>query len=151
MALWLLTQQGDLPDCLQSDTVWDTCADEFIRLASPTLQFRRTATRDMPLHGKTNREGDKVLMWFLSGNRDAAVFDDPHIARLDRKPHRHMAFGQGGPHDCLGIWLAKLEIKAVLHELTSRVVDLAATSEPTWTRSNFVCGVKSLTLRPTLK
>ena len=151
MALWLLTQQKDLLGQLQSDKVWDTCADEFIRLASPTLHFRRTATRDVDMHGKTIRAGDKVLMWFVSGNRDAAVFDAPHAARLDRSPNRHMAFGQGGPHVCLGMWLAKLELRAVLQELASRISGLEATSAPTWTRSNFICGVKSLTLRPTLK
>lgn len=151
MALWLLTQQKDLLAQLQSGTVWDTCADEFIRLAAPTLHFRRTATRDVTLHGKTIRKGDKVLMWFVSGNRDEAVFDDPHTAHLNRSPNRHMAFGQGGPHVCLGMWLAKLELRAVLQELAARISGLEATSAPTWTRSNFICGVKSLTLRPTLK
>ncbi|MEM6372130.1 MAG: cytochrome P450 [Pseudomonadota bacterium] len=151
MALWLLTQQKDLLGQLQSGAVWDTCADEFIRLASPTLHFRRTATRDVEMHGTTIREGDKVLMWFVSGSRDAAVFDDPDIAHLDRSPNRHTAFGQGGPHVCLGMWLAKLELKVVLQELAARISGLEATSAPTWTRSNFICGVKSLTLRPTLK
>lgn len=151
MALWLLTQQKDLLGQLQSGEIWDTCADEFIRLAAPTLHFRRTATRDVTLHGKTIRKGDKVLMWFVSGNRDEAVFDDPHTAHLNRSPNRHMAFGQGGPHVCLGMWLAKLELKVVLQELAARISGLEATSAPTWTRSNFICGVKSLTLRPTLK
>lgn len=151
MALWLLTQQKDLLAQLQSGTVWDTCADEFIRLAAPTLHFRRTATRDVTLHGQTILKGDKVLMWFVSGNRDEAVFDDPHTAHLNRSPNRHMAFGQGGPHVCLGMWLAKLELRAVLQELAARISGLEATSAPTWTRSNFICGVKSLTLRPTLK
>ncbi len=151
MALWLLTQQKDLLGQLQSGAVWDTCADEFIRLASPTLHFRRTATRDIEMHGETIKEGDKVLMWFVSGNRDAAMFKDPHTAHLDRSPNRHMAFGQGGPHVCLGMWLAKLELKVVLQELAGRITGLEATAAPTWTRSNFICGVKSLTLRPTLK
>lgn len=151
MALWMITQQKDLLGQLQSGTVWDSCADEFIRLASPTLHFRRTATRDVEMHGQTIRAGDKVLMWFVSGSRDEAVFDAPHTARLDRSPNRHMAFGQGGPHVCLGMWLAKLEVKVVLQELAARISGLEATSAPTWTRSNFICGVKSLTLRPTLK
>ncbi|MFL4468792.1 cytochrome P450 [Tateyamaria armeniaca] len=151
MALWLLTQQKDLLGQLQSGAVWDTCADEFIRVASPTLHFRRTATRDVEMHGQTIREGDKVLMWFVSGSRDETVFDDPNTAHLDRSPNRHVAFGQGGPHVCLGMWLAKLELKVVLQELASRISGLEATSAPTWTRSNFICGVKSLTLRPKLK
>ncbi len=151
MALWLVTQQKDLLAQLQSGAVWDTCADEFIRLASPTLHFRRTATKDVGMHGQTIRQGDKVLMWFASGSRDAEVFDVPHQARLDRSPNRHLAFGQGGPHVCLGMWLAKLELKCVLQELSSRITGLEAVDAPTWTRSNFICGVKSLTLRPTLK
>lgn len=151
MTLWLLAQQNDLLNQLQSGTVWETCADEFIRLASPTLHFRRTATRDVQMHGQTIKAGDKVLMWFVSGNRDAAVFDAPHDVRLDRRPNRHMAFGQGGPHVCLGMWLAKLELKCVLQELSARIIGLEAVDAPTWTRSNFICGVKSLTLRPTLK
>ncbi|MEL6451103.1 MAG: cytochrome P450 [Pseudomonadota bacterium] len=151
MALWLLTQQKDLLGQLQSGTVWDTCADEFIRLAAPTLHFRRTATREVEMHGQTIRAGDKVLIWFVSGCRDEAVFDEPHTAQLDRSPNRHVAFGQGGPHVCLGMWLAKLELRCVLQALAARITALDAVSAPTWTRSNFICGVKSLTLRPTLK
>ncbi|WP_299651827.1 cytochrome P450 [uncultured Tateyamaria sp.] len=151
MALHLLTQQNGLLETLQSGEVWETCADEFIRLASPTLHFRRTATRDVEMHGQTIRTGDKVLMWFVSGSRDEAVFDDPHLARLDRSPNRHLAFGQGGPHVCLGMWLAKLELKCVLQELAARITRLEVVDSPTWTRSNFICGVKSLTARPSLK
>jgi len=151
MALWLITQQKGLLLQLQSGAVWDTCADEFIRLASPTMHFRRTATRDVEMHGETIKEGDKVLMWFVSGSRDETVFDEPHTALLDRSPNRHVAFGQGGAHVCLGMWLAKLELKVVLQELAGRITGLQATSAPTWTRSNFICGVKSLTLRPTLR
>jgi len=151
MALHLLTTQRGLLETLQAGDVWDTCADEFIRLASPTLHFRRTATQDVEMHGTTIRAGDKVLMWFVSGSRDEAVFDDPHAAQLDRSPNRHLAFGQGGPHVCLGMWLAKLELKCVLQELAGRISGLAAVDSPTWTRSNFICGVKSLTVRPTLK
>lgn len=151
MALHVLTQQQHLLETLQSGAVWETCADEFIRLASPTLHFRRTATRDVEMHGQTIREGDKVLMWFVSGSRDDTVFDTPHMAQLDRSPNRHVAFGQGGPHVCLGMWLAKLELKCVLQALAGRVTALEAVDSPTWTRSNFICGVKSLTVRPTLK
>lgn len=151
MALWLLTQQKGLLEQLQSGRVWDTCADEFIRLAAPTLHFRRTATRDVEMHGQTIKAGDKVLMWFVSGSRDETVFADPDTAHPDRSPNRHLAFGQGGPHVCLGMWLAKLELKVVLQELAARVSGLEATSAPTWTRSNFICGVKSLALRPTRK
>ncbi|MEL6565431.1 MAG: cytochrome P450 [Pseudomonadota bacterium] len=151
MALWLLAQDNRLLEVLASGKVWGTAADEIIRLASPTLHFRRTATRDVEMHGTTIRAGDKVLMWFVSGNRDAEVFEAPDTVMLDRSPNRHIAFGQGGPHVCLGMWLAKLEVTAVLRELSARLAGLEAMAPPTWTRSNFICGVKALTLRPKLK
>ena len=151
MALWLIAQDNRLLDVLASGKVWGTAADEVIRLASPTLHFRRTATRDVDMHGARIRAGDKVLMWFVSGNRDADAFEVPDHVMLDRSPNRHMAFGQGGPHVCLGMWLAKLEVTAVLQELSARLSGLEAVAQPTWTRSNFICGVKSLTLRPKLK
>jgi len=147
MALYLLSTTPGLFASLQSGKHWDTCADEFIRLASPTMHFRRTATQDYQLHDKTIREGDKVLLWFVSGSRDEAVFDSPHEARLDRKPNRHLAFGQGGPHLCLGRYLAKMEIQVVLQELLKRVSGIEAIDEPDWTRSNFICGVKRLRVR----
>lgn len=149
--LWLLTHDPALLRRLQDGEVWDTCADEFIRLASPTLHFRRTATRDVELHDRTIRAGDKVLMWFVSGNRDSAAFAHPDAVILERTPNRHMAFGQGGPHVCLGMWLAKLELRVVLEELAARLSGLEALSPPAWTRSNFICGVKSLQVRPHLR
>ncbi len=147
MALYLLSQHPELITRLKSGDCWDTCADEFIRLASPTMHFRRTATRDYQLHDKLIREGDKVLLWFVSGSRDEAVFNNPHLPVLDRKPNRHLAFGQGGPHVCLGRYLAKLEVQVVLQELVRRITVIEALEEPEWTRSNFICGVKRLTVK----
>ena len=147
MALYLLSQNPALIAQLKSGNCWDTCADEFIRLASPTMHFRRTATRDYQFHNKLIREGDKVLLWFVSGSRDETVFDSPHLPVLDRKPNRHLAFGQGGPHVCLGRYLAKLEVQVVLQELVKRITVIEALEEPEWTRSNFICGVKRLTVK----
>jgi len=149
MALNLLAHNPELIQQLRSERYWDTCPDEFIRLASPTMHFRRTATQDVRLHGKTIREGDKVLLWFVSGSRDESVFDQPHDCRLDRSPNRHLAFGQGGAHVCLGMHLARLEVRIVLEELIRRVDRFEAISKPTWTRSNFICGVKQLQVRAT--
>ena len=149
MALYLLTRHPDLLDQLKTDAYWDTVADEFIRLASPTMHFRRTATQDVELHGKTIREGDKVLLWFVSGSRDETVFENPNKVILDRNPNRHLAFGQGGVHVCLGMHLAKLEVRIVLEELVKRISSMKALSEPSWTRSNFICGVKQLQVEVT--
>ncbi len=75
--------------------IWETAPDEIIRWATPALYFRRTATRDFEMHGKTIREGDKVLYWFASANRDEAVFDDPFRVDLARTPNRHLSLRSG--------------------------------------------------------
>ena len=118
MSLYQLSKYPHLVTELKSGDYWDTCADEFIRLASPTMHFRRTATKDFELHNKTIKKGDKVLLWFVSGSRDETVFDNPHEVNLARKPNRHLAFGQGGPHICLGIHLARLEVPVSYTHLT---------------------------------
>lgn len=149
MALSLIAHDNQLLELLKTGDYWDTCADEFIRLASPTMHFRRTATQNYELHGKTIREGDKVLLWFVSGSRDEKVFSNPNDVILDRKPNRHLAFGQGGAHVCLGRYLAKLELQIVLQELSKRIVSIEPLELPGWTRSNFICGVKRLNVRVT--
>jgi len=118
-----------------------------LKMASPTMHFRRTATQDYKMHGKTILTGDKVLLWFVSGSRDEKVFENPHEVQLGRKPNRHMAFGQGGPHVCLGMHLARLEVRIVLEELVRRVERFEVQDAPTWTRSNFICGVKKLNVK----
>ena len=147
MALYLLTRHPELLEQLQSGTVDDTAADEIIRLASPTMHFRRTATEDTMLGGQPIAKGDKVVLWFVSGNRDESVFADPHRPHLDRSPNPNVAFGQGGPHFCLGMWLARLEVKTVLQAMAARLASIEALETPRWTRSNFICGVKSLPVR----
>ena len=151
MAIFLLTRHPHLLSQLQSGTVDETAADECIRLASPTMHFRRTATSDTELGGKQIKKGDKVVLWFVSGNRDESVFANPHEPKLDRKPNQNVAFGQGGPHFCLGMWLARLEVKVVLQTLASRLNSIEAQDEPRWTRSNFICGVKSLPVKVSVK
>lgn len=147
MALNLLSQDQKLIPKLKTGQYWDTVADEIIRLASPTMHFRRTATQEIELHNKTIKKGDKVLLWFVSGSRDEAVFDNPNEVQLDRTPNRHLAFGQGGAHVCLGMHLAKLEVRITLEELVKRVDFIKAIEPPTWTRSNFICGVKKLRVK----
>lgn len=124
--------------------VWETAPDEIIRWATPALYFRRTATRDVEMHGKTIREGDKVLYWFASANRDDAVFDDPFRVNLFRSPNRHMSFGQNGPHVCLGMWLARLEVRVLFQELAKRIKSIEPAGPHRFLRSNFVGGIKEL-------
>ena len=94
--------------------------EEMLRWASPVYYFRRTATRDVEMHGQTIREGDKVVMWFASGNRDEAVFEDPYRFDVTRTNVDHMTFGKGSPHLCLGSNLARMEIQLMFQELLPR-------------------------------
>jgi len=131
--------------------VWSPATEEFIRWASPTMHFRRTATRDFALHGKKVREGDKVVYWFVSGNRDENQFDHPFEIDLHRSPNRHMSFGQGGPHVCLGMWLARMEIRVLMQELVGRISGIDQSGEHEYLRSNFVGGIKRLPVKVKLK
>lgn len=132
------------------DALWETAPDEFIRWASPTMHFRRTATRDFEMHGQKVKEGDKVLLWFISGNRDEEAFDRPFDIDLARKNNRHVAFGQGGPHVCLGMWLARLEVKLLVQEFVRRVKKIEQTGPVEYLRSNFIGGIKRLPVSVTL-
>ncbi len=124
--------------------VWDTAPDEIIRWATPATYFRRTATQDVEMHGKTIKAGDKVLYWFASANRDETMFEDPFRVNLFRTPNRHLSFGQGGPHVCLGMWLARLEVKVLFEELAKRLTSIEPAGPHAFLRSNFVGGIKSL-------
>ncbi|MEM8730305.1 MAG: cytochrome P450 [Pseudomonadota bacterium] len=139
-----LCHQPELLASMQAGEVWGTAADEIIRWATPALYFRRTATRDVEMHGQTIREGDKVLLWFASANRDERVFDDPFTVKLDRVQNRHLAFGQGGPHVCLGMFLARLEVKVLFQELARRIRSIEPAGPHRFLRSNFVGGLKEL-------
>lgn len=124
--------------------IWKTAPDEIIRWATPALYFRRTAMQDFEMHGKTIREGDKVLYWWCSANRDETVFDDPFRVDLARTPNRHLSFGQGGPHVCLGMWLARLEVRVLFQELAKRLKSIEPAGPHKFLRSNFVGGIKEL-------
>ena len=146
-----LAHQPELLPLIQSGAVDDTMADEIIRWASPTSYFRRTATRDFEMHGKQIKAGDKVLYWFASANRDEEAFDTPFRVDLARNPNRHLAFGQGGPHLCLGMWLARLEVRVLFQELAKRIKSIEPAGEQKFLRSNFVAGLKSLPVHVTLQ
>jgi cytochrome P450 len=145
-----LAHQPELLAQMQSGAVWETMADEVIRWATPAIYFRRTATRDFDLHGKTIRAGDKVLYWFASGNRDEAAFDTPFRVDFARTPNRHLSFGQGGPHVCLGMWLARLEVRVLFEELAKRIRSIEPAGQQKFLRSNFVGGIKELPVTVTM-
>jgi cholest-4-en-3-one 26-monooxygenase len=124
-----------------------TAVDEMLRCASPVMHFRRTATRDLVLHDTPISEGDKVVIWYASANRDEAVFENPMRFDIARSPNEHVAFGGGGPHFCLGANLARLEIRVIFDELLDRWDNLELTGEPSRLRSNFINGIKHIPLR----
>ncbi len=125
--------------------------EEFIRLASPVYHFRRTATKDVEFQGVKIKEGDKVVPWFASGNRDSSVFADPYQMDVTRNPNEHMAFGRGGPHMCLGNSLARLEVRIMFEDLLSRISKMERVGEIDHLRSNFVNGIKRFPVKVTLR
>jgi cytochrome P450 len=118
--------------------------EEIVRWASPVHFVRRIATRDTTLAGANIAAGDKVAMYFTSGNRDEAHFDQPDRFIVDRTPNNHMAFGKGGPHFCLGSHVAKLQIRVLLEEMIKRVASIELTGPANRLRSNHVHGIKAL-------
>jgi cholest-4-en-3-one 26-monooxygenase len=125
----------------------ERAVDEVLRWASPVLYFRRTATEDVALRGKTIKAGDKVAMWYVSGNRDEEVFEDPFRFDIERTPNEHVAFGGGGPHFCLGANLARMELRLIFTELAERMPDLALDGDVDILRSSFIGGIKRMPVR----
>jgi cholest-4-en-3-one 26-monooxygenase len=121
--------------------------EEVLRWASPVMFFRRNVTRDVQLGDRALHEGDKVTLWYVSGNRDERVFTDPFDFDVTRSPNPHIAFGGGGPHFCLGAQLARMEIHVLFEELAKRVDHVEALGEPSRLRSNFIGGIKHLPVR----
>jgi len=121
--------------------------EEFLRMASPVHHFRRTARHETVLNGREIKAGDKVVVWFGSGNRDEDVFADPYKFDVQRHPNEHMSFGRGGPHMCLGNSLARLEIQIMFEDLLARDVDLLPNGKADYVLSNFVHGFKRLPVK----
>ena len=127
-----------------------TALNEIIRWVSPVRQFMRTATAGCRVGGVDVAAGDACTLWYLSANRDEAVFDEPFEFRIDRRDAGHLAFGFGA-HVCLGQHLARLEIGILFRELLRRVEWVELNGEPLYTQSTFVGGLKSLPIRYRMK
>jgi cytochrome P450 family 142 subfamily A polypeptide 1 len=119
--------------------------EEFIRWVTPILNMRRTATRDVELHGQKLSEGDELVLMYGAANRDERVFREPQRFDVQRRPNPHLAFGFG-THFCLGASLARLELRVVFEELLARLPDLrlAAGFEPEWIPNAFTRGLRTL-------
>ena len=123
-----------------------TAIEELLRWVSPLIHFRRTATREVQMHGTTIRENDKVVIFYPSANRDERKFVNPETFDVGRAPNDHLAFGIG-EHFCLGANLARLEIQLIFEELLRRLPDLEFDGPVRRLRSNFVNGIKAMPVR----
>lgn len=145
--LGLIEQPDQLRLLQERPELVPNAVEEFLRWASPVYHFRRTATRDVELGGKEIKAGDKVVMWFPSGNRDDAVFEDPYTMDVTRTNVDHMTFGKGSPHLCLGNNLARMEIRLMFEELLPRLKDIELVGDVRRVRSNFVNGIKQFPVK----
>jgi cholest-4-en-3-one 26-monooxygenase len=145
-AMAALLDHPDQYDLLVQDpSILETTAvEEMLRWASPVMYFRRNVTEDMDYKGHHIAAGDKVSLWYISANRDEDVFEDPNKFDLLRNPNPHVAFGAGGPHHCLGMHLAKMEIKVLFQELIARAPRVEKLGDTSRLRSNFINGLKHL-------
>src|SRR3954471_15598469 len=126
-----LLEHPDQLACLRHDqSLGKSAVEEVLRWATPVHHSRRTAAVDTELAGTEIEAGDKVTTWFVSGNRDETAFDEPDRFDVGRTPNRHMAFGPGGIHHCMGAHLAKMEIRIAFEQLLARSVDIELTGPP---------------------
>jgi cytochrome P450 len=121
-----------------------SAVEEILRWSTPVLDFRRTATRDTELHGQRIGEGDNVVIFYQSANRDDSAFAAPYRFDVAREPNPHLAFGGGGPHFCLGAALARLELRALFGELFARLPDIEMTGHPVYVPGPFLDSVESV-------
>lgn len=144
--LALIEHPEQLAALRDNGPLWETAGDEILRWTSVVIHFARTAQADVVLGGEQVLEGDRLALFYPSGNRDDAVFEDPDSFLLDRSPNPHLAFGNG-EHYCIGQALARLEVKVMFQELLNRVSDFEIVGPVEMSATNFVGGVKHLPVR----
>jgi cholest-4-en-3-one 26-monooxygenase len=143
--VWALSEHPDQYALLRGESGRiDAAVEEILRWASPVYNFRRTATRGTNIHGQPIAAGDKVVMWYISANRDEAVFNDPFRFDIERTPNPHVAFGGGGPHFCLGASLARMQLRLLFSEITRRSSQVTLAGPPERLRSSVLRGIKRM-------
>ena len=120
-----------------------TAVEEFIRWATPVMTFRRTAATDFELSGQPIKAGEKVVMFYSSGNWDTEAFDHPERLDLSRNPNPHVGFGGGGVHFCLGAHVARAQLRAIFGELLRQLPDIQA-GDPAYVPGNFIHAIRSM-------
>ena len=129
---------------LQNPGLVESMAPEIIRWQSPVAHMARTALRDTELGGQQIREGEKVVMWYLSGNRDSDDIEDADRFLIDREnPRKHLSFGFG-IHRCLGNRLGEMQLRIIWEEILKRFGKIEVTSDPVYLKSSFINGIREL-------
>jgi cholest-4-en-3-one 26-monooxygenase len=128
----------------QDRSLLSGAVEEMLRYVTPVMHFRRTAMMDTELGGQQITEGDKVVFWHTSANRDETMFVNPDTFDITRSPNNHIAFGGGGPHFCLGANLARMEIMVMFDRLLERIPDIRLDGEVKRLQSNFINGTKHI-------
>ena len=145
--MWSLLQHpGQMQRLREQPDLMPGAVDEMLRWWTPVMIFRRTAIEDTELGGAQILAGDKVVVSFISANRDELVFDDPNAFDISRAPNPHSSFGYG-PHFCLGAQLARTQMQAIFSELLCRVDHIELAGDVTYLRSNFQRGMKKMPVR----
>lgn len=142
----LLEDRSQLEILLGDPSLVPSAVEESLRMFPAFAHFRRTATRDAELLGQPVKEGDKVVMWYVSSNRDESRYENPDTFDVTRNPE-HQAFGAGGRHYCLGTALARLELKILIEETIERFPKLELDGEPKYVVSGFVNQLRTLPVR----
>ncbi len=144
--LALMENPAERARLLAEPSLLPTAIEEMLRWVTPVSHFRRTATRDVEVRGRKIREGDKVVIFYPSANRDEEVFADGDRFDVGRSPNDHLTFGIG-EHFCLGANLARLEIRSMFEELLRRLPDMELAGPVSRLRSNFINGIKHMPVR----
>src|SRR3954466_9686004 len=131
---------------LSDPSLVPSAVEESLRMFPAFAHFRRTATRDTELNGQPIKQGEKVVMWYVSSGRDETRFEDPDRFDVRRNPE-HQAFGAGGRHFCLGTALARLELRVLFEETLARYPDMKLAGEPRYAESPFINQLKTLPVR----
>jgi cytochrome P450 len=142
----LMEDREQLGLLLEDPSLIPGAVEESLRMFPAFAHFRRTATRDIELNGQQIREGEKVVMWYASSNRDETRFEDPDRFEL-RREAEHQAFGAGGRHFCLGTALARLELRILIEETLKRFPDIEMDGPPVFVESMFLNQLKTLPVR----
>jgi cytochrome P450 len=148
-AVRLFSEHPDQLELLKEDMEGrlDGAVEEVLRHATPVMQFRRTATQDTQIRDVDIAAGDKVVLWYCSGNRDEEIFDDASRFDILRDPNKHLGFGAGGAHYCMGAAMGRQMVKSALRELYTRMPDLTLDGEPSFQINNFMHGVHAMPVR----